>query len=335
MYDELLEEVVRKTGMNKNEIEKMVIEKITELSNLITKEGAIYIVARELGIDLKGRRERRLRIKNIVPGLNIIDVYGRVIDIKDIHNYEKNGKKGKVGSFTIGDETSTIRVVLWNEGCEKMKNISIGNIVLIKNAYSVENKGTVELRIGKEGYIKTLNDNEIDFKLPNIDEIKNKVVSKKRSLYEVKESEGVSVQGIIVDFIKRRPYFEVCPICNGKITFINNKYICSSDGEVDVKKKAIATFILDDGTANIRCIAFGTTAEKIYGMNIEEMVKLYKNDSNKFFNNIKNKGSFIQLIGNVKMDEVNERLELIVSNIMEINMKNFIKNLLNNIKKLM
>jgi hypothetical protein len=65
--EELLEELERKSGLSREELTKRIEKKINELNNLITVEGAIYLVARELGIELPSER-RRVMISSILPG---------------------------------------------------------------------------------------------------------------------------------------------------------------------------------------------------------------------------------------------------------------------------
>lgn len=45
--DKLLNDLVEKSGKDKEEIEKMISEKTNELSGLVSEEGAIYILANE------------------------------------------------------------------------------------------------------------------------------------------------------------------------------------------------------------------------------------------------------------------------------------------------
>jgi len=56
--EKLIEELERKSGLSREELMKRIDKKIIEQDNLITIVGAIYLVARELGIELPSERRR-------------------------------------------------------------------------------------------------------------------------------------------------------------------------------------------------------------------------------------------------------------------------------------
>ena len=66
-FDELLKNIIDKSGLSKEEAGKRILEKQNELSNLISKEGAAYIIAKEMGLDIFPKVDRRLEIQNVVP----------------------------------------------------------------------------------------------------------------------------------------------------------------------------------------------------------------------------------------------------------------------------
>ena len=138
VYEELIEEIRGKTKLSKEEIEKRIEDKIIDLSDLISKEGAAYLVARELGINLIKDNIRRLKIKNIVPGLSSITIIGRVIKIFPLKEFVKNERKGKFLSVLLGDDTGTIRLVLWDSDSQLIEKNKIkeGDIVKISACFT-------------------------------------------------------------------------------------------------------------------------------------------------------------------------------------------------------
>ena len=69
-FEIILQKIIDKGGLTKEEADKRIVDKQSELSNLISKEGAAYIIAKEMGIELfpqKAQTQRRLEIKNILP----------------------------------------------------------------------------------------------------------------------------------------------------------------------------------------------------------------------------------------------------------------------------
>ncbi|PIN70837.1 replication factor A, partial [Candidatus Woesearchaeota archaeon CG11_big_fil_rev_8_21_14_0_20_57_5] len=70
-YDELVAKVLESGKINQKELDQKVKEKIEKLSGLISKEGAVHIVANELGIRLApaALASTQLKIANIQQGL--------------------------------------------------------------------------------------------------------------------------------------------------------------------------------------------------------------------------------------------------------------------------
>ena len=55
--NEIIDKIVEQTGKDRNEILEMVKQKHRDMSNLISEEGAAYIVAKDMGIELIKKRE--------------------------------------------------------------------------------------------------------------------------------------------------------------------------------------------------------------------------------------------------------------------------------------
>ncbi|HIP34928.1 MAG TPA: replication factor A [Methanothermococcus okinawensis] len=81
-----------------------------------------------------------------------VTTVGRVIDIQDIREFKReDGSTGKVRNIVIEDETGKIRVVLWGENATI--DIKEGDIVKIINGYIRENRGVMELNVGRYGKV--------------------------------------------------------------------------------------------------------------------------------------------------------------------------------------
>ena len=62
-FDLLLNELQDKTNLKKDHIQSLVDRKYSEMKDLITKEGAVYLIAKEFNVDLP-EETRRFTIKN-------------------------------------------------------------------------------------------------------------------------------------------------------------------------------------------------------------------------------------------------------------------------------
>lgn len=181
--EELIERIAQATKLSKEEINRLIKEKQLELSGLVSQEGAAYIVAREHGINLLKASKHELKIKNIIAGMRSVDLVVRIINIFDLREFEKNGKKGKVINILIGDSTGSIRLPLWNEETDLVKNLKVNDTIRINKGWVKESDGRLELRLGKYGKLeKIFSDLQIE----------------QKRIKDLKEGMFVSIRGCLV-----------------------------------------------------------------------------------------------------------------------------------------
>ena len=123
-YEELVDKIVEKSGKGKSEIDQKIDEKLKQLSGLISKEGAAHIVANQLGIKLVEQTSGKLQIKNILAGMRDVETTGKVLRTFPVRTFNVDGREGKVGNLIMGDETGTIRLVMWGDQATHLDNIS-------------------------------------------------------------------------------------------------------------------------------------------------------------------------------------------------------------------
>src|SRR3990170_4576356 len=138
-FNEILKSIIEKTGSSKEAVEKKIIEKQQELSNLVSKEGAAYIIAKEMGIDIYPKAEkRRLEVRNIVPKIRSLDMNARIVNIYPVKEFDSKGRKGKVASVILGDQTGTIRLTLWDAQTDLIESLKPGMAVEVFGGYTKE-----------------------------------------------------------------------------------------------------------------------------------------------------------------------------------------------------
>src|SRR3989338_4438247 len=133
-YNKLVSRISQAAGMNVEEIDRRVEAKRAKLSGLVSKEGAAQIVAAELGINFD---LERMKISELVDGMRRANVIGKVIEIFPVRKFNKNGTEGKVCNLIVADESSNVRVVLWDTHHISLiedGKIGIGDVVEISNA---------------------------------------------------------------------------------------------------------------------------------------------------------------------------------------------------------
>jgi replication factor A1 len=209
-YDEVLSRVIKSTGIEKSVLINKIDDKMKELDNLVSKEGAAHIIANELGVSLidSDASQDFVNIKNLVGGLRNIIVIGRVTDIYPINSFKKDGKELQVGALSLSDGTGFVRVVFWNDSINIFKNIKEGDVIKVINTYVKENKfGKLELHTSFRSKIR-INPEDVDPKsIPTNNKIQKK--SERIDLVELKRDSSIRIFGIIVQLFKRNCLFNV------------------------------------------------------------------------------------------------------------------------------
>ncbi len=255
-YEKLLERISRISGLNRDELERKIEAKRAKLAGLITKEGAAQVVAAELGISLG---EERLKINELVPGMRKVNVLGKIIRIFPVRSFTRNGKSNRVASFVLADDTSNVRVVLWDShhiDLIEKGEISEGSVIEIVNASMRDN----EIHLGSFSEIKK--SAEV---LENI--VTAKIVKEKR-ISEFRPNESVKARAFVVQSFEPR-FFYVCPECKGRVEREEEGFVCKVHGRVAPEKRAVINLVLDDGTGTIRAVVFHDLLEKLGFQDLE------------------------------------------------------------------
>ncbi len=300
--EELKNKIVNETDLSKEDVEKKIEEKVLELSNLVSEEGAAYIIAKEEGLDLLEKKDRTLKIKNIIPRMKSMEIVGKILDISELNEFERKDKKGKVQSINIGDETGKIRVVFWNDKTDLLKDFKEGETVRVKNGFTKANTfGMPEIHMGRSS---TLDKEDKEIKVTEEKEMYKSLVERK-NLKDLKENDFPEIRGAVVSTSEKE--FVTCPQCGAKLEEINGSQVCKDHGKVEPKKNLILRGYLDDGTSAFRFVSFRETAEKIKNENLVGKERLF--------------------MGRVKKNEYFGDLEMIVNQVKEMNVEEEIEKL--------
>jgi len=292
--EELLQELEKRSGLSREELMKRIDRKISELDNLITVEGAIYLIARELGIELPSPR-RRVTISSILPGMRKVSFIGRVFKISRIVEFGV-GNKGKVVNLFVGDSTGYVKIPLWNEQVNfiDQKKVTVGSLVQVINGFAREGiYGEVEVSLGKFGMLKVL-DAEIP-EIPSAEELVQKFSSFEKVKIKDIRPGNFEITGFIVKIFKAN-------------------YVYNSNGE----KIMIIPTLIDDGTGDIRVSFFRELAETLAGISVDELEKI-EEDKRKSFLEERLLGKEIIVEGRVKKNDMYDRLEMVATNIKPFN----------------
>ena len=184
MYDfetligELLQQ---KPELGRDEVLRRVEDKKRTVgAGYLTDQGALFLVAGELGVSL--RREEAssdLSIKDLYIGANDVTVVARVLAIYPVATYNrKDGGTGKYRRLALFDGKSSVRLTVWEEGLEQLDELAlkVDTPVRVTNAYVKQGlDGKPTLNLGRRGRIQTLVDDKTAAKLPSLSAVIQKL----------------------------------------------------------------------------------------------------------------------------------------------------------------
>jgi len=287
------------------EINSKIDEKMKQLSGLISKEGAANIIANELGVKLIVNSGK---INDIHPGMRSVELLGQVTNIYKISEFKRqDGSDGKVGSFMVGDETGTARIVCWGGQAEILKQLSEGTIIKVNGALAKQNdRGYLEVHVNERSKILIDPKGEsVTAKTPT----NSPAVRKKLNELNTQDSR-VEVFGTIRQVFDP-VYFEVCPQCGKRTKDQDGTYNCGEHGNIKPEYRYVMNVYLDDGNGTLRVVLFQDQAQKLLKKTNEEVLEC-KNDP-AILEALKTEllGEQYKFIGRVKHNDVMDRLELV------------------------
>ena len=320
--NEIVAKIKEKSQLSEEDINKKIEDKLTQLSGLISKEGAAHIIANELGVNLFEQGvSGKLQIKNILEGMRDVETVGRVQQAFNVNEFQrKDGTPGKVGSLILGDETGTIRLTMWGDQADNVNKVSKGDIIKIQGGYVRENRGNKEIH---------LNDRSKFIVNPEGETVAEMKIERKGIKDLTDQDSDTEIAGTVVQVFDLR-FFEVCPECKRRVREKEGSFVCSTHNAVNPIYSYVLTIFLDDGTDNIRTIFFGNQVENLLKKSREEVMS-FREDVEKF-SIVKNEllGEQIKVNGRVNKNEMFNRLEFVGNKVEQINPEAEIKNLQQN-----
>lgn len=309
-YEEIILKINEKTNMAVSEVEERIDKKLKQLSGLISKEGAAHIVANELGVKIFEPLSGKLQIKNILTGMRNVETVGKVLQVYDSREFVRGDSIGKVASMLIGDDTGTIRVVMWGSQADNTANISHGSIVKIIGGYVRDNNGRKEIHLNDRSQLL------INPKGEAISEVAFEIKSgNRKEIKDLNENDSeVELLGTIVQVFDIK-FYEICPRCGKRAKPSVDLFECSGHGNVIPAYAYVLNAVLDDGTETIRCVFFRNQLDKLLNMSQEQVLK-FKNEPAEF-EAVKNElfGTIVKLNGRTNKNSLFNRLEFVVNSV--------------------
>jgi replication factor A1 len=157
--------------LNKEELMRRIEQKKQTIgAGYLTDQGALFLVAGELGVTLrKTEASSDMAIKDLYIGSNDITVVARVLAIYPISTYnKKDGGTGKYRRLVLFDGHDSVRLTVWDEVAEDVvkSGVAVDVPVRIANGYVKQGlDGKPNLNLGKRGRMEVVADEKVAAKL--------------------------------------------------------------------------------------------------------------------------------------------------------------------------
>ena len=168
--------------LSRSIIEERINEKKEKVgAGYLTDQGAIFLVAADLGVSLEQTQNAEVAIKDLYIGAKEVTLESRVLNISPTKQFtKKDGSSFSLRTITVYDNNSTASVKLWDEkanlpGLEELKP---GDLIKIIKAYVKSDlTGAPTINIGSGASIETSQSESdivsIDSKITDVSEIKD------------------------------------------------------------------------------------------------------------------------------------------------------------------
>ena len=141
-----------------------------------------------------------MAVKDLEARQGNVDVILDIVDVGEVREFDKFGKKGRVSTAIAKDDTGDVKLTLWNEQIDQVK---AGDKIHITNGYVNEWQGEKQLTTGKFGKMEVVGESketkEEMTAPPNEDEDKKIYQEAEENLKKVEEKiqdESIEVEEV-------------------------------------------------------------------------------------------------------------------------------------------
>lgn len=286
-------------GLTDAQIEEKVQAKVQELSGLISAEGALHIIANEMGVTES--EPEKTTIKSIEAGAMDLSFDAKVIDVYEKRTFKRKDGTGTVQSLLLGDESGKIRFTCWDTATAMISQVAQGDIIRVTGAYAKDGRNNTEVHCGARGQIER-NPSGVTIDVPV-------AVIERIDIKDAMPGDNkVEFLASIVQFYDTR-FFDQCPECRKRV--VDGK--CEVHGNVEPNVSYVTNAVLDDGTGTMRAVFWKQQTNQLCSKTEEEMVSLRDGS----FEDVRLAllGEQVVVVGTIKENSMFNRNEIVVNRI--------------------
>lgn len=167
-FEKILMDITNKyPSISKDELLKMINEKINMLGGMINRDVAALLVAQSLGLDitdLVSPYKRSYKSKILAPGLRGITLIGKVMYVSPVRKISSNNEERTFISVILNDESGqNIEVTFWGNMVHSASKLRMGLIVEIHGGTVKESTPEPRINVNR-GSIKIIREEKPTFK---------------------------------------------------------------------------------------------------------------------------------------------------------------------------
>lgn len=193
-FDALLSKLLeQKPDLTRSDIENLIAQKKEKIgAGYLTDQGALFLVASDLGLAISEPVKTEIGIKDLYSGAKEVTLQTRVLNVSPKRQFSrKDGSQFLLRNMTVYDNDSSVTVKLWDEKANlpEMADIKPGDLIKIIKAYVKSDlNGEPTINIGSGSSIERATD---ETKIPSLE-------SRTKDVSEIADGEkNIIVSGTI------------------------------------------------------------------------------------------------------------------------------------------
>ena len=173
-----------------------------------------------------------------------VNVVGLVANIGEVREFTRgDGSTGRVANILLEDETGVVRVSLWDEDADLVRQLREGMTVVVENGYTRDGLGSVELSLGRDGRFH-IEPEDLEMEVPEVERRITEIIDLREGM------RNVTIRGQLLDDPVRR--------------------------EVETSRgpASVTSFRIDDGTGEARVSLWRELGEEAMDLSAGAVVRL-------------------------------------------------------------
>ncbi|MGI0046206.1 MAG: single-stranded DNA-binding protein [Nitrosotalea sp.] len=183
-FDSLMNKLLeQKPEIARKDVEEMIQRKKEKIgAGYLTDQGALFLIASDLGVSLNEPLKVEMSLKDIYSGAKEITLETRVMNVYPARQFSrKDGSQFMLRNMTVYDGDQRAKVKLWDEKANSpgIENLKPGDLVRIIKAYIKSDlKGNPIINVGSGSNVEP---NNTQSKIPSLDDITDDVSNVKEN----------------------------------------------------------------------------------------------------------------------------------------------------------